>query len=206
MFEYLMPLVVMKDYPSTLLGKSYRSIIQAQKTYCAKRSVPWGISESAYGTVDYENTYQYRAFGVPGLGLKRGLVDDLVISPYSTVLSLMIDPILAVKNLRRLELETARGAHGFYEAIDYTKERLVGEEKFHVVKSFFAHHQGMSLCSINNCLNDNILQERFHSDRRVEACALFLQEKFPTRIPIIQPHQAEQLLLESNPSDTQGET
>jgi len=206
MFEYLMPLVVMKDYPSTLLGKSYRSVIQAQKSYCLKRSVPWGISESAYGTVDYENTYQYRAFGVPGLGLKRGLVDDLVISPYSTVLSLMIDPILAVENLKRLERETARGEHGFYEAIDYTKERLVGEEDFHVVKSFFAHHQGMSLCSINNCLNDNVLQERFHSDHRVEACALFLQEKFPTRIPIIQPHQAEQLLLESNPSDTQGET
>ncbi len=206
MFEYLMPLVVMKDFPSTLLGKSYRSVIRAQKAYCAKRNVPWGISESAYGTVDYENTYQYRAFGVPGLGLKRGLVDDLVISPYSTVLSLLIDPISSVENLRRLEKESARGLHGFYEAIDYTKERLVGEEKFHVVKSFFAHHQGMSLCAINNCLNKNILQDRFHSDHRVEACTLFLQEKFPTRIPIIQPHQAEQLLLESNHSDAEGDT
>lgn len=198
MFEYLMPLVVMKDYSTTLLGRSYRSVIKAQKAYCSRRGVPWGISESAYGTVDYEHTYQYRAFGVPGLGLKRGLVDDLVISPYSTALAIIVDPISAVENLRYLERESARGVHGFYEAIDYTKDRLVGEEKFHVVKSFFAHHQGMSLATINNCLNNHILQDRFHSDHRVEGCTLFLQEKFPTRIPVIQPHQAEQLLLENS--------
>ncbi len=198
MFEYLMPVVVMKDFSTTLLGKTLRSIIEAQKSYALRRGVPWGISESAYGTVDYENTYQYRAFGVPGLGLKRGLVEDLVISPYSTLLALMIRPKESIINLKRLEKTGARGDYGFYEAIDYTKERLSEGESFHIVKSFFAHHQGMSLCSINNILNDGILQKRFHSDQRVKSCTLLLQERFPIRIPLILPHQAELLLMEAH--------
>jgi cyclic beta-1,2-glucan synthetase len=197
MFEYLMPILVMKNYPSTLLGKTYESVIKAQQSYCFRRGVPWGISESAYGIVDFENTYQYRAFGVPGLGLKRGLIEDLVISPYSSALALQITPSEATKNLHALETVGARGEYGFYEAIDYTPERLTSEETFHVIKSFFAHHQGMTLAAINNALNNNIIQERFHKDLRVQSCTLLLQERFPNRIPLILPHQAELLLIES---------
>ncbi|HMO18249.1 MAG TPA: glucoamylase family protein [Oligoflexia bacterium] len=196
MFEYLMPFIVMKNYPSTLLGRASRAVVRAQQNYCFRRGVPWGISESAYGTVDFENTYQYRAFGVPGLGLKRGLVDDLVISPYSSALALQISPVEATKNLHALETVGARGEYGFYEAIDYTPERLTGDESFHIVRSFFAHHQGMSLAAINNILNKNPLQERFHKDLRVQSCTLLLQEKFPARIPLILPHQAELLMIE----------
>ncbi len=191
MFEYLMPLLVMADYPSTLLSETYRSVVRSQQAYARRRGVPWGISESAYSGVDFHKTYQYRAFGVPGLGLKRGLGDDLVISPYSTLLAVIIDPLRAVKNLRWLEKEGARGEFGFYEAIDYTRERLSAEERRHVVKSFLAHHQGMSLVSINNYLNDGIFQKRFHSSALVRSSELLLQERFPRKIPIIVPHQAE---------------
>jgi cyclic beta-1,2-glucan synthetase len=206
MFEYLMPLIVMKNYPSTLLGKTYRAIIKAQQAYCSRRGVPWGISESAYGTVDFENTYQYRAFGVPGLGLKRGLIEDLVISPYSSALGLQIAAAESTKNLHALETMGARGEYGFYEAIDYTPERLTSEESFHIIKSFFAHHQGMTIAAINNVLNNNKLQERFHKDLRVQSCTLLLQERFPVRIPLILPHQAELLLIESIESESRINT
>ncbi len=206
MFEYLMPILVMRNYPSTLLGKTYQSVIKAQQSYCFRRGVPWGISESAYGTVDFENTYQYRAFGVPGLGLKRGLIEDLVISPYSSALALQITPSEATKNLHALETIGARGEYGFYEAIDYTPERLTSEESFHIIKSFFAHHQGMTITAINNALNGNIIQERFHKDLRVQACNLLLQERFPNRIPLILPHQAELLLIESGEQDSRYDT
>lgn len=185
MFEYLMPLLVMKDFPQTLLSESYKAVVKAQQLYGDIRGVPWGISESAYSGVDFEKTYQYRAFGVPGLGLKRGLEDDLTVSPYSTCLALMVDAISSVKNLRRLDSKGIRGEYGFYESIDYTPSRLAADEKYHVVKSFFAHHQGMSLVAINNVLSDGIFQRRFHSDPRVRTCELLLHERFPDRLPAI---------------------
>lgn len=204
MFEYLMPQIVMKNHPSTLLGRTCEAVVKAQQNYSARRGVPWGISESAYDIVDFENTYQYRAFGVPGLGLKRGLVEDLVISPYSSALALQIDTEESIKNLHALETIGVRGEYGFYESVDYTPSRLSTDESYHIIKSFFAHHQGMSLAAINNVLNGCPLQERFHKDLRVQSCELLLHERFPSRIPLILPHQAEQLLIESIPSEGRG--
>ena len=191
MFEYLMPIIVTKEYPGTLLSETYRSVVRAQISYAKRRGVPWGISESAYSNVDFEKTYQYRAFGIPGLGLKRGLAEDLVVSPYSTALSLQVSPQDAVTNLRLLEKQGVRGIYGFFEAVDYTPSRLSVDEERHVIRAFFAHHQGMSLAAINNLLNDGVLQERFHDNEIIQATELLLQEKFPSRIPIIIPHQAE---------------
>ncbi|MCC6933458.1 MAG: hypothetical protein IT292_09420 [Deltaproteobacteria bacterium] len=205
MFEYLMPLLVMKEYPTTLLAETYRAVVKTQRLYARLRFVPWGISESAYSGVDFEKTYQYRAFGIPGLGLKRGLAEDLVVSPYSTMLALMVDAPEGVKNLKRLEVDELRGQYGFYEAVDYTPERLSADEKCHVVRSFLAHHQGMSLISINNLLNNNIFQERFHANLSIRACELLMQEKFPTRIPILVPHRAEVNALGNGDHETKAE-
>ncbi len=193
MFEYLMPFIVMKDFPTTILGRTGRAVVNAQIHYGARQSAPWGISESAYSGVDFEKTYQYRAFGVPGLGLKRGLSEDLVVSPYSTLLALSFAPSIgtAVGNLRFLESEGARGQYGFYEAVDYTTSRHTRAEGKHIVQSFFAHHQGMSLVSINNALNNQIMCERFHAQPIVKSAELLLHERFPERVATIIPHEPE---------------
>src|SRR5262249_6070981 len=120
MFEYLMPLLVMRRYPETLLDETCRMAVTRQIDYGRRRKAPWGISECAYNVVDRHSTYQYRAFGVPGLGLRRGLSDDLVVAPYSTALATMIEPVAAVANFRRLASEGLDGPFGYYEAIDYT--------------------------------------------------------------------------------------
>ena len=124
MFEYLMPLLVMPTYENTLLDQTYRAAVRRQIAYGKQRGVPWGISESGYNTIDAHMNYQYRAFGVPGLGLKRGLAEDLVIAPYASVLALMVAPEAACANLERLAAEGREGAYGFYEAVDYTPSRL----------------------------------------------------------------------------------
>lgn len=201
MFEYLMPLLVMKDFPESILSHTDRAVVKAQRLYGKKRGVPWGISESAYSGVDFEKTYQYRAFGVPGLGLKRGLTEDLVISPYSTFLALPIDPHHAIQNIHRLQHLGLRGKYGFYEAIDFTSARLSGDEPFHIIESFLAHHQGMTLISLANVLRKNIFQRRFHSDPRVRATELLLQERFPHRVPAVVPNQAELSLVEHQEED-----
>jgi cellobiose phosphorylase len=195
MFEYLMPLIVTKDFPETLLSYTYQAVVKAQRRYGARRGVPWGISESGFSGVDFHRTYQYNAFGVPGLGLKRGLADDLVISPYSSLLAVMIEPHAALQNLRRIEQIGGRGELGFFEALDFTPERLRNDENCHMVRSFFAHHQGMSLAAINNLLNSGILQKRFHSDSLIKAYEILLHEQFPKRVSLILPHQAEVLSL-----------
>jgi len=197
MFEYLMPFIVMKDFPTTILGRTGRAVVNAQIHYGARQSAPWGISESAYSGVDFEKTYQYRAFGVPGLGLKRGLSEDLVVSPYSTMLALGFAPSLesAIRNLKHLEDEGARGEFGFYEAIDYTTTRHVRSEGKHIVQSFFAHHQGMSLVSINNILNNDVMRERFHAQPVVKAAELLLHERFPDRVAAIVPHEPELAMI-----------
>lgn len=187
MFEFLMPVLFTKNYPNTLLSRTYDVVINAQRVYGVRNKVPWGISESAYSRVDLQSTYQYRAFGVPGLGLKRGLENDLVISPYSTMLSLPILPELALKNLRALEKAGLRGEYGFYESADYTKDRLAQGEEKHIIHSFFAHHQGMGLIAITNLLKNNILQEIFHSDPSIKAIELLLQERFPQRVTLAIP-------------------
>ena len=121
LFEYLMPLLVMRTYPNTLLDESCRLVVRRQMDYAAARGVPWGISESAYNLVDRHGTYQYKAFGVPGLGLKRGLGDEVVVAPYATALAVMIDPAASTANLRRLAAAGLEGEYGFFDAIDYTR-------------------------------------------------------------------------------------
>jgi cellobiose phosphorylase len=196
MFEYLMPVITTKDFPGTLLSESYRAAVRAQKNYGARRGVPWGISESSFSGVDFEKTYQYRAFGVPGLGLKRGLEEDLVISPYSTALALLVAPDDAIDNFRALEREGARGRYGFFEAIDYTPSRLSSNEKKHLVQNFFAHHQGMSLCSMANVLANSCIQELFHSESIIKATELLLQERFPDRLATVSTPYAKPEELE----------
>jgi cyclic beta-1,2-glucan synthetase len=197
MFEYLMPFIVMRDFPTTLLGRTGRAVVQTQIAYGKRQSTPWGISESAYSGVDFEKTYQYRAFGVPGLGLKRGLSEDLVISPYSTCLALpFLSEIEAgIVNLRYLEREGARGRYGFFEAVDYTPTRHLRTDGKHIVQSFFAHHQGMSLVAITNLLRGDIMCERFHSQPIVKSAELLLHERFPERIATIVPHEPEMAVV-----------
>lgn len=194
MFEYLMPLLVMRDYPDTLLGETYRAALARQIEYGFERQVPWGISESAYNARDLHLNYQYGPFGVPGLGLKRGLSHELVISPYSTMLAGMIDPLAAKENLDRLAREGALSRYGFYEAIDYTPERLPQNQKRVHIRAFMAHHQGMSLVAIDNVLNGNIMQRRFHADPLVQATELLLQERIPVHGPLTRP-RAEEVLM-----------
>lgn len=182
MFEYLMPLLIMKTYPDTLLNETYKAVIEGQKRYCKIKRVPWGISESAFRSFDVNKNYQYKAFGIPGVGLKRGLKNELVISPYSSVMALQVDFKGALSNIKKLMLEGMEGRYGLYESIDYTKERKPKENKNPIVKCFMVHHEGMSLMALDNVLKKNILQKRFHSIPRVKATELLLQEKVPDRI------------------------
>ncbi len=189
MFEYLMPLLIMKSYKNTLLDETYYFVIRSQKKYGEKRHMPWGTSESAFYLLDHNQEYQYKAIGVPWLGLKRGLIEDAVATPYATCLALMVDPEGAVKNLIKLREEGLEGRFGFFEAADYTKGRVGFEPKRAIVKSYMAHHQGMSLVSLNNFLNQNIMQERFHSDPEIHAARLLLQEKVPGNVLITKAHK-----------------
>ena len=179
MFEYLMPLLVMPTYENTLLDQTNRAIIEKQIEYGKKRGVPWGISESGYNMVDASLNYQYRAFGVPGIGLKRGLSEDLVISPYSTVMALMVSPDAAYQNLQSLKENGFESKYGFYEAIDYTPSRLSRKQTHSVIKSYMAHHQGMSFLSLACLLLDRPMQQRFETDVEIKSTLLLLQEKIP---------------------------
>jgi cyclic beta-1,2-glucan synthetase len=194
LFEYLMPLLILKSYPGTLLDRSCHMAVRTQQRYGAERGVPWGISESAYSLVDRHDNYQYKAFGVPGLGLKRGLGDELVVAPYATALAAMLEPEASARNFRLLSLEGLRGEYGFYESIDYARpgakelERAPGT----VVRAFFAHHQGMTLVALANALLGGIMVRRFHSDPRVQATELLLQERVPRHAPITRPRPVEE--------------
>lgn len=182
MFEYLMPLLIMKSYKNTLLDETYSFVIRSQKKYGKQRSIPWGASESGFNSLDINLDYQYKAIGVPWLGLKRGLIEDAVSTPYATFLALLVDPMSAVENIKALKAEGMDGPYGYYEAIDYTPDRLPFDEKRAIIRSFMAHHQGMSLLALNNYLNSNIIQERFSGDPSVKAARLLLQEKIPTNL------------------------
>lgn len=174
MFEYLMPLLLMPSYEDTLLSRTYTGSVQEQIDYGRTRGVPWGISESGYNRPDMQFNYQYQAFGVPSLGLKRGLYKDLVIAPYATVLSLMVSPREACRNLQRLTREGQEGRYGYYEAIDYTPSNLPLHEKNVTIYSFMAHHQGMSLLSLGNLLKENRMQKRFMAYPQMKAFELLL--------------------------------
>lgn len=179
MFEYLMPLLVMPTYENTLLDQTCKSAVAWQIEYGKQRGVPWGVSESGYNSVDLHLNYQYRAFGVPGLGLKRGLEEDLVIAPYASVMALMVAPEAACQNLQRLEDEGFLGRFGFFEAIDYTPARQRRKEKKAVVRSFMAHHQGMSLLALAYLLLDRPMQRRFESEPLFQAVMPLLHERIP---------------------------
>lgn len=189
MFEYLMPNLVMPSYANTLLAQTGLAVVQAQIDYGEQHDVPWGISESGYNTVDAALNYQYRAFGVPGLGLKRGLTEDLVVAPYASALALMVRPDAACRNLQRLVQDGLLGACGLFEAIDYTPARLPRGQTGAVVRSYMAHHQGMSLLALTSVLLDEPMQKRFVSDPQFQATTLLLQERIPkaavffTRVP-----------------------
>jgi cyclic beta-1,2-glucan synthetase len=179
MFEYLMPLLVMPTYRNTLLDETYKAAVKQQIEYGKKYGRPWGISESGYNAIDVHLNYQYRAFGVPGLGLKRGLTEDMVIAPYASALALMVAPEEACLNLQRLAKDGLKGKYGFYEAIDYTPSRLPRGQSSVVVRSFMAHHQGMSFLSLAYLLLGRPMQKRFESDPMFQATALLLQERVP---------------------------
>lgn len=181
MFEYLMPLIIMKSYDNTLLGETYKSVVDMQQDYGDQRRAPWGVSESGYYAFDMHMNYQYKAFGVPGLGLKSGLVRESVITPYATVLALNVNPRAALTNMMRLEKLGAYGRYGFFEAVDYTTSRMHKGKKKHIIKSYMAHHQGMILSSILNSLQNGRMQTLFHSATSVKATEMLLKEKVPPR-------------------------
>jgi cellobiose phosphorylase len=179
MFEYLMPLLVMPSYEHTLLDQTCKAAVARQIQYGRQRAVPWGSSESGYNAIDVHQNYQYRAFGVPGLGLKRGLAEDLVIAPYASAMALMVAPEEACRNLEQLAAEGVEGKYGFYEAIDYTPSRLPRGQSTAVVRSFMSHHQGMTFLSLAYLLLDRPMQKRFESEPLFQATLLLLQERIP---------------------------
>ncbi|MES2773639.1 MAG: glucoamylase family protein [Bacteroidota bacterium] len=180
MFEYLMPMLVMPSYGNTLLDQTHKAIVEKQIDYGRKRGVPWGVSESGYNMVDANLNYQYRAFGVPGLGFKRGLGEDLVISPYSTIMALMVAPEAACDNLEKMAEEGFEtNSYGFYEAVDYTTARMPRGQTFEIIKSFMAHHQGMGFLSLAYLLLDQPMQKRFEAEVGFQSTLLLLQERIP---------------------------
>ena len=191
MFEYLMPMLVMPTYENTLLDLSGRSAVARQIQYGRQIKVPWGISESGYNLRDADANYQYRAFGVPGLGFKRGLAHDIVIAPYATVMALMVAPEAACKNLRALRQENGAGDFGFYEALDYTATRVPNGQTHATVRSFMAHHQGMSLLALACTLLDRPMQRRFNANPLFKSAELLLHERVPREASVLYPHELE---------------
>ncbi len=188
MFEYLLPALVMRPLPFTLLDQTYRGVLERQIAYARDRDVPWGASESAYNVRDHHQTYQYRGFGVPDLALKRGLGRDLVIAPYASALAAMIDPPRALANLQSLEALGAFAEHGFCDAVDYTRPE--NGEPFAIVQAHMAHHVGMTLTALTNVLRNDIWQKRFHADPLVKAVELLLHERVPRRLVLRKPQSA----------------
>jgi len=170
-FEYLMPNINIKKYKGSLLDESCKFMIMSQKEYAKKLGVPWGFSETAFNVKDLSNNYQYKAIGIPWLGLKRGLEDDIVVSTYGSVLAISEDPKGVLKNLKILENQEMYNKYGFYESIDYTPNRLSKGKKYEPIKTYMAHHQGLILVSINNLFRDNIIQERFANNPRAKVDA-----------------------------------
>ena len=184
MFEYLMPSLVMKAPPSGIIDQTNRLVIRKQISYCSELGVPWGISESAFNGRDVEFTYQYSNFGVPGLGLKRGLADDIVIAPYATGLAAMVAAKAAVENFAALRKEGGLGRYGFYEALDYTPRRVPEGQRVAIVRAYMAHHQGMMVVALANTLRKGVFRERFHVEPMARATELLLQERAPRGVPI----------------------
>jgi cyclic beta-1,2-glucan synthetase len=187
MFEYLMPGLIMREPDGSVLGDTSRLIVRRQIKYGAERNLPWGVSESAFNARDRELTYQYSSFGVPDLGLRRGLGEEAVVAPYATALAAMIDPKAAIRNFERLEALGGRGRFGWYEALDFTPSRLPEGQVVVAVRAYMAHHQAMILVSIANVLNDGAMRDLFHADPMIQATELLLQERAPRDTDLSQP-------------------
>ncbi|MGK9250699.1 GH36-type glycosyl hydrolase domain-containing protein [Paenibacillus humicus] len=201
MFEYLMPALLMKTYRGSIWDSTFKAVVARQKEYARERGVPYGISESGYYAFDYDMNYQYKAFGVPGLGFQRGLEKELVLAPYAAIMALPWDIKAGMANLRRYEEIGAVGPYGFCEAVDMTASRLPEGDKHRVVRSFMAHHQGMSLLTLGNLLLERPMTERFHADPRVEAAELILQERIPEKAAVIAPQALKPGSARSAPAE-----
>ena len=191
MFEYLMPSLVMRAPAGSLLEQTSRLIVHRQMAYGTSLGLPWGVSESAYNARDLELTYQYSNFGVPGLGLKRGLSQNVVVAPYATALAAMVEPAAASRNFARLVSAGARGRYGFYEALDYTRSRLPEGKDHAIIRAFMAHHQGMTVVAIANALLDAEMRTRFHAEPMIQATELLLQERTPRDVAVARPRAEE---------------
>ena len=184
MFEYLMPLIFQRSYGHSLLDKATREAVAIQIAYGRKRRVPWGISESAYGDLDINKTYQYKAFGVPELGLKRGLEEEVVVAPYATMLAVGLAPRETVRNLKRLAGLGLLDDYGYYESMDFSRQPGHEGDRGVIVRAYMAHHQGMSFLSLTNFVHGNPIQRRFHADPRVRAVEPLLHERVPVLPPL----------------------
>ncbi|HET7033475.1 MAG TPA: glucoamylase family protein, partial [Casimicrobiaceae bacterium] len=202
MFEYLMPMLVMPSYENTLLDETCLAAVERQIAYGRQLGVPWGMSESCYNTVDSNLNYQYRAFGVPGLGLKRGLAEDVVVASYASALALMVAPDAACPNLQRLAAEGLAGPFGLFEAIDYTPARLPRGQTSAVIRSFMAHHQGMTVLALAHLLLDRPMQRRFGSDPLFQATLLLLQERVPNAVTYF-PHVTRVMGIRANITESE---
>jgi cyclic beta-1,2-glucan synthetase len=204
LFEYLMPLLLTRSYPDTLLDQSCRMAIRRHIDFGVERRVPWGNSEAAYSAVDRHGTYQYKAFGVPGLALKRGIGEELVVAPYASALAAMLAPVQSAANLRHLSAMGLEGEYGFFDSVDFTSRAEGVDAQSHpaaptVVRTFMAHHQGMTLVALANALLDNRMVERFHLDSRVQATELLLQERRPREVPAPRHTPADDVRVSAPP-------
>ncbi len=197
MFEYLMPSLVMRAPAGSLIEHTSRLVVRRQIDYATALGLPWGISESAYNARDLERTYQYSSFGVPGLGLKRGLGQNAVVAPYATALATMVDPRAAVRNLARLADVGALGSYGFYEALDYTPARLPDGASVAIVRAYMAHHEAMTIVAIADAVLEGAMRTRFHAEPMVQAADLLLQERTPRDVAV-----ARSLTAEAKPATT----
>jgi cyclic beta-1,2-glucan synthetase len=184
MFEYLMPLILQRSYWNSLLDKATREAVAIHIAYGRKRHVPWGISESAFGDLDINKTYQYKAFGVPELGLKRGLEEEVVIAPYATLLAVNIAPRETVQNLKRIAKLGLLNDYGYYEAMDFSRQPGRAGDRGVIVRAYMTNHQGMSFLSLTNFIHGNSIQRRFHADARVRAVEPLLHERIPVLPPL----------------------
>lgn len=201
MFEYLMPALVMRAPAGSVLEQSSHRVVQRQRSYAAGLNLPWGISESAFNARDLEMTYQYSNFGVPGLGLKRGLAEDRVIAPYATALGAMVDPKAALQNFAALAKLGAQSRYGFYEALDFTPTRIPQGSTCAIVRSFMAHHQGMTITALANVLRDGQLRSRFHAEPMIQAVDVLLQERVPRDASVAVPRAVD---VQISPVDSGG--
>ena len=192
MFEYLMPVLLMRHRPGTVLHESCLAAVDHQIRHGQRKGIPWGVSEAAFYSFDPQMGYQYQAFGVPGLGLKRGLEEDTVIAPYASALAVGLRPAEVLKNLALLSGLCMEGVYGLYESLDYTPSRLALGHELAVVRSYYAHHTGMIFLALGNFLHADRMVRRFHSDPRIRSVEMLLEERSPDRTSLLptQPEEA----------------